>query len=115
VVQFDQKRQYAAFQMLQSAKRTSLADVRYWDLDRTSLELECLETLRRMVAPPVGNGQRIRTKQVAFFVSEMSLQVYQLVLQSDLVGYVPSSIVRLLKGFSISHRPRCTLLPQVPS
>jgi hypothetical protein len=82
--------QHAACQSVQPiAQVTSPADVRYRDLNRTALELECFESLRNVFVPTVhGHGQRIHASKVPSFASEWWAQLYEVAPQSNLVRYV---------------------------
>jgi hypothetical protein len=73
---------------------TSLADVRARDLHRTTLEVECFESLRHIFTPEKSpNGQKLKAHKESSFLDEWWMQAYRLAPQSDLVRYVATNSI----------------------
>jgi hypothetical protein len=71
---------------------TSLADVRYKDLNRTMLEVECFESLQRVFTPSKPqNGPKLNCHKHPVFLDEWWVQAYNLAPQNNLVRYVASN------------------------
>jgi hypothetical protein len=81
-----QQSQYAAYQGAQAATQAiSLADLKYRDLNRTALEIECFENLRQLLAPSFPIEGHMHPIKVPSYLGEWWVQLYQLAPQSDLV------------------------------
>ncbi|KAF1919037.1 hypothetical protein BDU57DRAFT_536062 [Ampelomyces quisqualis] len=96
---YQKNTQYAAVPSSKVATQvTSPADIRHRDLNRTALELECIEVLRLVFTPPAPAGN-LKVKHPSY-MNEWWIQIYRRSPQSDLVRCALLSTSAFIAGHS---------------